>query len=145
MSASNWDVCPVCRRKAIIARDEAIRTANASYGKVAPEEYERLKAIASKPLELESHFREDYEIGVTEAGEFFVIYHGHCQTCTFGFDYTYDKKLTEIVQDRPCCECGNDYTCDLLDPKDCGVWCPKCRVVMDPPKKKTDPGPKLNN
>lgn len=143
MSASNWAECPACRSRAVIAKDAAVREANNAYGKVSPDEYLRMTAAASKEIKLECTLREDYELGITEKGEFYVIYHGHCQNCTFGFDYKYEKKLTEIVRDRPCCECGEDYTCDLLDKDDCGVFCPKCRKTEVP--KKPNEGPKLKH
>lgn len=147
MSASNWDICPACRRRAIIAKDTAIREANAAYGKVSPDEYMKMVTEANKEVKLEPSLREDWELGITEKGDFYVIYHGHCQTCSFGFDYKYDKKLTEIDRDRICCECHEDYSCDLLDPNDDPVWCPKCRETQAP-KKNTKPanaGPKLEH
>ncbi len=52
MSADNWAVCPRC--------------------KLAPNPYYEKVGF---------NFREDYEIGVYEDGEFFISYHGKCEKC----------------------------------------------------------------
>lgn len=52
MSADNWAICPRCKLK--------------------PNPYH-------EPLT--TQFREDYEIGVLESGEFYVDYHGRCRDC----------------------------------------------------------------
>ncbi len=94
MSADNWRVCPRCE----ILADEEQRLAEEGlgdlYGKIQPEEYVREfnKVKFSKETDKES-LREDYEIGLDEDGEFYVIYHCGCSECGFEFEYKHTEKV----------------------------------------------------
>jgi hypothetical protein len=93
MSASNWNTCPKCLHRAKEEQAEAIRLAKNSYGKVPEEEYASLCQEAAKPLDVPTSLREDYEIGITEAGKFFVIYSGYCSQCDFVYTFNHEQKV----------------------------------------------------
>ena len=69
MSADNWRLCPNCQ------------TSDATFGIVVP------------PSDTEEKFREDYEIGMTIKGEFFVRYRGRCLLCGFGHSFTLNEQV----------------------------------------------------
>lgn len=87
MSANNWAVCPRCTAEQSRDRKQRIEKARASYGRVTPEEYDKLKREAEEPFVLTQNLREDYELGVDEDGNFSVNYRCHCQQCRFSFSY----------------------------------------------------------
>jgi hypothetical protein len=93
MSANNWRVCPACLRKAKANREELARNALAAYGKVPPDEYQAMSAEALKPVKLEETLREDYELGISEGGEFYVTYWGDCADCPFEFTYRHKEQV----------------------------------------------------
>lgn len=100
MSADNWTVCPRCRLKPEVNHSaikvELMQKAKEAYGKLPPEEYEKLKRTAmdyDDNPELPDNFREDYEQGVLEDGTYFVSYHGECHDCGFKFSYKHEEKL----------------------------------------------------
>ena len=93
MSASNWDVCLRCRAKAEADREARERRAERAYGKVGRAEYERLCAGAMKPAELPESLREDYEVGVSHTGQFFVAYDCLCQHCGFSHRFRHEQQL----------------------------------------------------
>lgn len=89
MSADNWRICPVCwddyqnrllKQKADIA---------SAYGKVPVAKYEAMKL--AKITEPEETFREDYEIGMSSQGGFYVNYLGACRAC--GASFSHDQEL----------------------------------------------------
>lgn len=59
------------------------------------------------------------------------VHHYPCKPTIFASAYepVQPPKPPDIDHDRPCCECGESYVCNPDDPKDCPVWCPKCRLL----------------
>ena len=41
----------------------------------------------------ESTFREDYELGVLETGEFYVIYSGYCRACDLKHEFKHSRQI----------------------------------------------------
>lgn len=82
VSADNWEVCPQCVARAKKAADEAHAKVYAQYGKVPPEEFDRLRSdlTAVDPEDFRT-FREDYELYGANEGELRVSYSGGCETC----------------------------------------------------------------
>ena len=92
MSATNWGTCPRCRATFNAERAAAIVKVAESYGKVAVEEYERLRAEASREWPNSLGLREDYEMGINEHGLFYVHYSGACVECGFQYDYAHTEE-----------------------------------------------------
>jgi hypothetical protein len=80
MSADNWVVCPRCEKKKKLRLSEA-------YGKVTPEEYEKL--LHSREGE-DENLREDWEIGIWD-GKFLVNFSSRCEDCKFEFNYKHEE------------------------------------------------------
>lgn len=92
MSASNWDVCFRCNKKAQEEHRERENEFAKSYGKVSAEEYERLRMEARRgPSEPQETLREDYELGICSDGKFYVIYSAHCEECGFKHDFRHEE------------------------------------------------------
>ena len=99
MSANNWTQCPRCFVKNRATAEEKEKLYIASYGKVSPEEFDRLrddarsfrKTIAEDDLFCAT-LREDWDIGIYEDGTFAVVYSASCGTCGFKFEYTHEEK-----------------------------------------------------
>lgn len=94
MSADNWTVCPRCHEayeKKLIAFDEMVTR---SYGKVPPEEYERLRKERAllETRDDPTSLREDYEQGIMD-GEYYLRYSAHCQTCGWEFKKSIDQAV----------------------------------------------------
>lgn len=68
MAADNYGVCPSCLKKGDKDEQE-IRDA--------------------------STLRENFEVGIDEKGEFFVIYDGQCEVCKFGFRFRHTQDALE--------------------------------------------------
>lgn len=65
MSADNWTICPMCLVKQAKKKQAMLENARKSYGKVKPEEYERLtREATTEPEEPDTTLREDYGIGM---------------------------------------------------------------------------------
>lgn len=94
MSADNWAVCPKCRKRLEDERDAAKEEARAAYGKVPAEEWRALVAKAEEKVEFEEHLREDFGIGTTEAGVFYIVYRCICNTCGFTHTFKHEEQLT---------------------------------------------------
>lgn len=94
MSADNWEVCPKCVAVAKSAADEAHAKVYAQYGKVSPEEFDRLRDGLS-PVDSEDFrtFREDYEFYGASEGELRVSYSGNCQECGLSVNLETSKKF----------------------------------------------------
>lgn len=94
MSADNWTICPKCHEeheKKLIEFDDQVTKA---YGKVPPDEYERLRKERAQ-LETQAEpetLREDYEQGILE-GEYYLRYSGHCNVCGFDFQKSIDEQV----------------------------------------------------
>jgi hypothetical protein len=95
MSASNWSSCPACKARAEERQRVAARRTERAYGTVPVAEYERLRAEAERPVELGATLREDYEIGVTDGGRFYVTYRCRCQEpgCWFVFRFQDEEQV----------------------------------------------------
>lgn len=96
MSAKNYRHCPRCIRRAAAKLEEKRRAAEAAYGVVPADEYRRLAQDADRDPEADKGhpaFREDYEIGVSERGVFFVCYRGTCLGCDLAFEFKHEVKV----------------------------------------------------
>lgn len=93
MSANNWADCPHCLAVARAAKDEAVRHAAESYGKVPVSEFDVLRALAEAPIQMESTFREDYEIYGAEDGVVQVSYGGSCDECGAHLEFKFSQKV----------------------------------------------------
>lgn len=91
MSADNWDICPRCLYRARGESAARLQTAADFYGKVSPEEYERLRAEAQVAVDAEDFrtFREDYEFYGASEGVARATYTGACQTCKLSVNFDY--------------------------------------------------------
>jgi len=89
MSARNWDTCPRCLRNASVESERRRSEANKAYGKVTPQEYARLQAEAEAKPDVGETLREDYEVGISATGGFYVVYRGECQEPGCGFLHTF--------------------------------------------------------
>jgi hypothetical protein len=83
-------MCPKCKRKAVRECQDANDALETSYGTVTLRKYRELCALAEAAIEETSTLREDWEIGITEGGEFFVSYRCQCGEC--GFDYAFSHE-----------------------------------------------------
>ena len=93
MSADNWMVCPKCRRDVAETRETRIDKTRKLYGKIPEAEYREKIVEAEKPVEFEETFREDYEQGMTDCGEYFVSYSGHCSKCGFRHSHEFKEQI----------------------------------------------------
>lgn len=101
MSADNWSICPKCVKNRTQELEKKKAEIVKNYGKVSSEEYFRL-IDSLKKEEVSCSFetkevltlREDYEIGISENGEFSVGYSCSCSTCAFLFRF----KHKEVVK-----------------------------------------------
>ena len=95
MSADNWSWCPVCLAEAARKHAEQRTATNNAYGKVTADEYQRLRnALPDEPPEVDLTLREDYGLGVTSAGKFYVSYQCSCPACGFGHRFKHEEQLT---------------------------------------------------
>ncbi len=90
--------------KAIQEREAKIAATDDAYGKVPAPEYELMRTEIAAMAEFgdkeEDHtLREDYELGISQSdgGEFYIRYHGECQSCAFNYEYKYDENLREKI------------------------------------------------
>lgn len=85
MSADNWATCPQCKATALAEQKAKKIAAGQAYGSVPQEKYLSLLKKAEEPLSYPKFsFREDYDLGITEDGEFYVSYQGRCEVCKLG-------------------------------------------------------------
>jgi hypothetical protein len=96
MSADNWTRCPKCYRDFLKTKEAALAKAHASYGKVPAEDFVTAlrKAEALTFAQGSSTLREDYEIGINQAGVFTVEYGAGCQACGAVFTF---KHVVDVV------------------------------------------------
>jgi Na+-transporting NADH:ubiquinone oxidoreductase subunit NqrF len=96
MSASNWAECHGCTVKAQRKAEESLAAAQASYGKVSAEEYERLRSQAQELFQVkpEQTFREDWEIYGAETGTVTVSYSGGCSKCGASASFEFAKEIS---------------------------------------------------
>ncbi len=92
MSADNWATCPKCLKKRRAEKEQLTKRAADSYGKVSAEDFDELRKKAdSLSMDIEETFREDYELGILESGEFYVSYQGQCSVCDFGKQFKHEE------------------------------------------------------
>jgi hypothetical protein len=96
MSANNWRKCPNCMAAVQNARLKKIANAKAQYGVVSAEKFVELVRRAELPVVLGDALREDYEIGIDDAGLFSVSYRCSCNICPFVFSH---KSRKQVVHD----------------------------------------------
>ncbi len=98
MSADNWADCPRCRDRAERAKQKQRDELKTLYGKIPSGEYLVAVRKADEPPEWEQHtFREDYEQGITEDGDYFVRYQGQCKICMLAHSFEHE---TPVYQDE---------------------------------------------
>lgn len=99
MSADRWSICPACKKKAEADKAAAHRKVADTYGKITPEEYQRMFRQADAPIKLEETLREDYEIGTHGDGdsEFKIDY--RC-SCDCGFSFSYKHSVDDMLAER---------------------------------------------
>ena len=93
MSADNWAKCPRCWKKAREERDSLREQVVASYGKIHITDFDELRERAEAPIDLQSTFREDYEIYGAEEGWVQISYRGCCTKCSLKLSF---KDMREI-------------------------------------------------
>lgn len=96
MSADSWRRCPRCLLRENEDKQAAEEKVVESYGKVPAEEYEELRAEAGKKVSYEENLSAYYELGITEAGEFYVNYSGQCQDCGFKHEFQHSEQLSLV-------------------------------------------------
>ena len=100
MSADNWTACPACIKLADQEYEELERRVHTDYGKITVEEYSRLLMAVKKKPELDSTFREDYELGVDEDGLFMVKYRGRCTECRLSVTFDHTENIGLAIRFR---------------------------------------------
>jgi hypothetical protein len=100
MGADNWRVCPVCanRHESKVA-DAKIKIVE-SYGKVDRIEYEQLKVDLQvlKENTPDETLREDYEVGIDDNNQFYLLYTGRCTTCEWAFIHKVNVDLINNIK-----------------------------------------------
>ena len=98
MSANNWTVCPQCQARRVKERTDRAHVAQAAYGKVSAEEYQRLLDNIAGMLSYEDKdsMREDYQLGISD-GKFSVSYHCSCSKCDFEWSFEHRETLKPKV------------------------------------------------
>lgn len=95
MSADNWAICPRCKLGGEVEHQGNIDRAAEAYGKVDPDEYEALREIARRPLDLEPFrtFREDYEFYGADEGTVVATYEGECSVCSLHVKFRHERQF----------------------------------------------------
>ncbi len=97
MSADNWAVCPQCLARAKKKYEANVLAVSEAYGKISVEQFDKQRdTLGEPPTEdtLEPTFREDYEFGMTQDGEFYATYNGKCSECSFSHLFKHAEQLT---------------------------------------------------
>lgn len=94
MGADNWAICPQCLAEAKTDAENASAEVYAQYGKVPPEEFDRLREELPvlNPEDFRT-FREDYEFYGADEGEVKASYSGHCTKCGLRTDLKTSKRF----------------------------------------------------
>lgn len=92
MSADNWRQCPKCLAKRAEEIESERERVGHSYGRVNAEHYaaNRQHLAQLETSTVPDDLREDYEIGITEAGKFYATYRGACDKCKFEFNFDHE-------------------------------------------------------
>lgn len=96
MSATNWAVCPRCKKNKREKYYNRELEVEAAYGKVPSDKYlEMVKALANEPDEDdEETLREDYEMYVGASDGLFVAeYNGECSVCDYHVVFKHREKF----------------------------------------------------
>lgn len=92
MGADCWRRCPKCLKQANQAREKAMQTAQARYGKISESEYRKLIAKSEEPIDLQETLREDYSQRIDEDGSFESEYYARCSKCLFEFQFKHSEQ-----------------------------------------------------
>lgn len=94
MSASNWDTCPRCWKRAKNKADRVLADVMNLYGKIPVEEFDELRANLFSPTPEDfKTFREDYEIVGAHLGYVKVTYSGACAWCGLELNFTHTHEI----------------------------------------------------
>ena len=93
MSASNWIVCPRCKADDAARRKRHEELIGKSYGNVSQERYAKLCQDLKDWPEPAEEMREDWELGMSEDGTFFVSYRCVCGECGFEHRFQHEEKV----------------------------------------------------
>jgi hypothetical protein len=95
MSADNWVICPECLKRLQQTRQLAINEASLLYGEVPAEQFiQNLAKAEALPERPEITLREDYELGMSDDGEFSVNYSCRCTDCDFRHIFKISEQVT---------------------------------------------------
>lgn len=99
MSANNWTECPKCRVLADAEKLAKQKAAAEAYGKVSPEEWQRMTKEADASGDLDETLREDWEIGLwknrkTGIQEFYASFSASCEVCGFSHKFKHEEPLS---------------------------------------------------
>ena len=95
MSADNWAECPRCRAMRLVEIEKRRLNLLKIYGKVPPEQYvtEMTDLNNFRDSHLDETLREDYELGITPQGRFYVSYGGGCDKCGLAFTFKHEEAV----------------------------------------------------
>ncbi len=93
MSADNWTVCPRCQYKIQQEQERLLARVQVSYGKVPEGDYLYLLKKAKQAPVPENVLREDYNVGITDGGTFYVNYRCECTRCGFTHAFKQEQQL----------------------------------------------------
>lgn len=93
MGANNWAKCPKCLKIVQNKKDILRKRAFDGYGKLPPEEYERLLLESKEPINLDCTLREDYEIYMDEDGYLTIEYSASCNLCGFSCEFNHSEQM----------------------------------------------------
>lgn len=104
MSADNWRPCPQCVAQAESDAQSARAAADAAYGARPLDEFDALRAKAQRLADAASDaregsssesltLREDYSIGTSADGRFYVHYTGRCVSCGYGVSFEHAQEF----------------------------------------------------
>ncbi len=93
MSADNWTYCPKCSKQRVLTQERLDRSVEEAYGKIPQEKYMELVEARNNPPRLQDTLREDYEVGIYDAGRFFISYKAQCTVCGFTFSYRHEEEI----------------------------------------------------
>ena len=92
MSADNWAQCPRCQINLTRYRDKAIAEAKAIYGEASA-----MKVAHRIPEEVDTSLREEYEMGISDNGNFYSTYNANCQQCGLEFHHHHDESVRNAL------------------------------------------------
>lgn len=93
MSADNWGDCPKCKVLVAEKNEAEIESVNKLYGTVSVEDFKyRLGRAGAHEYE-RGTLREDYEMGVTSHGLFYISYRGYCAECGFEHEFEHGEDV----------------------------------------------------